>query len=55
MVQDVLEAGGQVEVLVDGEGHSEVEVVDEFEACSPDHSHGIVHSDLMQVMAGKDC
>ena len=53
-VQNVLEAEREVEVLVDGEGHPEVEVVDELEAASPDHSHRVVHGDLVEVVAGED-
>ena len=54
-LQDVLEGGRKVEVLVDGEGHSEVDVVDEFVLAAAHHSHRIIHGDFMEVMAGKDC
>lgn len=53
-VQQVLEAWGEIGVLVDGKGHLVVEIVDEFEVDGPECSHGVVHRDLMETLAGKD-
>ena len=51
-VEDVLEAGRQEEVLVDGEGHAVVEVLYEFVTGRSHHPHGVVHGHLMQVVTG---
>lgn len=42
-----LEGGRHVEVLVDGEGHAEVEVVDELVLARAHGAHRVVHRDLV--------
>ena len=51
-VEQVLEADRHVEVLVNGEGLTVVEVLDEFVAGCSYHPHGVVHGDLVQVVTG---
>jgi len=52
-VEQVLESGRDVEVLVDGEGHLVVEVVDEAELLVLDGSHGVVHGHLVVALAAE--
>ena len=52
-VQQVLEARGQVEVLVDGERGQVGEVFDEGKLCGPRRPHRVVHCDLVQAVAAE--
>lgn len=47
-VQQVLEGGGHVEVLVDGEGHAVVHVVEKVVRPLVDGAHWVVHGNLKQ-------
>ena len=51
MVQEVQKGGGDIEVLVNGEGHAIVEVVNQVKGPLVHRSHGIVHGDLVQALA----
>lgn len=53
-VQEVLEGGRHVEVLVDGKGHLEIEVVHEAEGLVVHGAHGVGHGDLVVTLAAKD-
>ena len=53
-VQKILEAGRNVEVLIDRERHEMIQVVDEFVAGRPHHPHGVVHGHLVQVVTRED-
>ena len=53
-IQQILEAGRNVEVLIDGERHEMVQVLDEFVAGRPHHPHGVVHGHLVQVVTRED-
>ena len=53
-IQQVLEAGRNVEVLIDGERHEMVQILDEFVAGRAHHPHGVVHGHLVQVVTRED-
>lgn len=51
VVQQVLEGGRHIQVLVNGKGHPVVEVVNQVEGPLVHRSHGVVHGDLVQALA----
>ena len=53
-VQQINECVGRREVLVDWEGHLEVQVQGQFVVLRSCHSHGVVHADLVHLVACKD-
>lgn len=53
-VQEVLEGWGDVEILVDGKRHLEVEVVNEVEVLVVHGAHGVGHGDLVVALAAED-
>lgn len=53
-IQQVLEGGRNIEVLVDGERHQVVQILYEFVAGRSHHPHGVVHGHLVQVVARED-
>ena len=53
-VQQINECVGRRKVLVDWEGHLEVKVQGEFVVLRSRHSHGVVHADLVHLVACKD-
>lgn len=53
-IQEILEGGRDVEVLVDGKGQPEVEVVHEAEVLVLHRAHGVGHGDLVVALAAED-
>ena len=53
-IQQILKGRRDVEVLVDGEGHLEVEVVHQVEVLVVHGAHGVGHGDLVVALAAED-
>lgn len=53
-IQEVLEGWRDVEVLVNGKGHLEVEVVHKVEVLVVHGAHGVGHGDFMVALAAKN-
>ena len=54
-IQEVLEGWRDIEVLVDGEGHLEVEIVYKVEVLVVHGAHGVGHGDLVVALAAENC